>query len=78
MDSAIARSEASSFKTNALEQKRQAAAVTRKFGLLRAHGLIKKIVGTHRYVLTEKGSATITALLSARQANVNELTKLAA
>ena len=65
-------------KTNAPEQKRQAAAVTRKFGLLRAHGLIKKIASTHRYLLTEKGSATITALLSARQANVNELTKLAA
>jgi hypothetical protein len=60
------------------EQKRQAAAVTRKFGLLRAHGLIKKLTGTHRYILTEKGSATITALLAARQANINELTKLAA
>jgi hypothetical protein len=60
------------------EQKRQAAAITRKCGLLRAHGLIKKVGRTHRYVLTEKGSATITALLTARQANINELTKLAA
>lgn len=60
------------------EQKRQAAAVTRKLVLLRTHGLIKKLSGTHRYILTDKGSTTITALLSARQANINELTKIAA
>ena len=60
------------------QRRRHAAAITRKFSLLRAHGLIKKIQGSHRYVLTEKGSATITALLAARQANVNELTKMAA
>jgi len=65
-------------KAAAHEQKRQAASVTRKFALLRAHGLIKKLGGTHRYILTEKGSVTITALLTARQANINELTKLAA
>jgi hypothetical protein len=65
-------------KASGPEQKRQAAAITRKFGLLRAHGLIKKIAGTHRYVVTEKGSVTITAVLTARHANVNELTKLAA
>jgi len=60
------------------ESRRQAGAVTRKFALLRAHGLIKKVAGTHRYVLTEKGAVTITALLTARQANINELTQLAA
>jgi hypothetical protein len=65
-------------KASPEEQKRQASAITRKFNLLRAHGLIKKVAGTHRYLVTEKGSVTITALLTARQANVNELTKLAA
>src|SRR5437867_4791026 len=60
------------------EQKRRAAAVTRKLALLRAHGLVKKLSGTHRYVLTEKGSTTITALLAARQANINQLTQIAA
>ena len=60
------------------ESKRQAASITRKFALLRAHGLIKKVPGTHRYIVTEKGSSTVTALLAARQANINELTKLAA
>ncbi len=65
-------------KASPEEEKRRAAAVTRKLALLRAHGLIKKLSGTHRYVLTQKGSTTITALLAARQANVNELTKIAA
>jgi hypothetical protein len=60
------------------ELKRRSAAITRKLALLRAHGLIKKVSGTHRYVLTAKGSTTITALLAARQANINELTKIAA
>lgn len=60
------------------EQKRRAAMVTRKLALLRTHGLIKKLSGTHRYVLTEKGSTTVTALLTARHADINQLTKIAA
>ena len=60
------------------EQKRRASAVTRKLALLRAHGLIKKVSGTHRYVLTSKGDTLITALLAARQANINQLTQIAA
>jgi hypothetical protein len=60
------------------QQKRRSAAITRKLALLREHGLIKKLSGTHRYVLTDKGSTIITALLAARQANVNELTEMAA
>jgi hypothetical protein len=65
-------------KADPLELRRRSAAVTRKLVLLRAHGLIKKLSGTHRYVLTTKGSTTITAILAARQANINELTKIAA
>ena len=68
------------FPTKATDQehKRRSGVVTRKLALLRAHGLIKKLSGTHRYVLTEKGSTTITALLAARQANINQLTEIAA
>ena len=68
------------FQTNATpeEQIRRSGAVTRKLALLRAHGLIKKLSGTHRYVLTAKGSTIITALLTARQANINQLTQIAA
>jgi len=60
------------------EQKRRASAVTRKLSLLRAHGLIKKLSGTHRYVLSQNGHTMVTALLAARQATVDELTKIAA
>jgi hypothetical protein len=65
-------------KTTQDLEKRRAGIVTRKLILLRAHGLIKKIQGTHRYVLTNKGATTITALLAALQADVNQLTAIAA
>jgi hypothetical protein len=59
-------------------ERKRAAAVTRQLGLLRAHGLLRKISGTHRYILTETGRKIITALLTARQADVQQLTALAA
>jgi hypothetical protein len=65
-------------KADAQLHKRRSGLVTRKLALLRAHGLIKKLSGTHRYVLTDKGSTTITAFLAARQANINQLTQIAA
>jgi hypothetical protein len=40
--------------------------------LLRAHGLIRKVSGTHRYQITERGRRIITALLSARNADVDQ------
>ena len=46
--------------------------------MLRAHGLIKKVPNTHRYVLTDRGRTTITALINASQANIEELKQLAA
>ncbi len=60
------------------EQRRQAAAVSRTLALLRAHGLIKKVHGTHRYHLTDKGRTIATALITARNANTETLMKLAA
>lgn len=60
------------------EQKRRAGVVTRQIRLLRAHGLIRKVPGTHRYVVSQKGRRIITALLSARQADIDKLTALAA
>ena len=63
---------------DAAEQKRQSAAVSRQFALLRAHALIRKVPHTHRYVLTDQGRLEIAALLAARNANALELAKLAA
>jgi len=60
------------------ERGRQSAAITRKLALLRAHGLIKKVTGTHRWILTENGRRIVTALLAAREADVDQLTQLAA
>ena len=60
------------------EQKRQAAAVSRKLLLLRAHGLARKVPHTHRYHLTQAGRIAVTALITARNASTQELTKLAA
>jgi hypothetical protein len=60
------------------QRRKRSASVTRKLALLRAHGLIRKISGTHRYVLTSDGRRIITALLAARRADVDQLTRLAA
>ena len=59
-------------------RKRQAAAVSRKLLLLRAHHLIRKVPHTHRYHLTDAGRVVVTALITARNASTQELTKLAA
>jgi hypothetical protein len=57
---------------------RRSAAVTRKLALLRAHGVIKKVTGTHRWVLTDAGRRVVSALLAARNANIDQLTEIAA
>jgi hypothetical protein len=45
-------------------RRRQAGRVTRLLGLLRAHGLIKKVPRTHRYLLTKQGTVLVPALLA--------------
>jgi hypothetical protein len=54
-------------------QRQQAAAMTRKLALLRAHGLIVKVQKTHRYRLSAAGQRVTTALLAAYEADVNRL-----
>ena len=53
--------------------RRHSAAVTRKFRLLRAHGLIRKLPHTNRYMVTEKGRWQIGLLLLARQKDAQQL-----
>ena len=62
---------------DAAKRRKQSAAVTRKLRLLRAHGLIKKVPKTHRYVLSDRGTAIITTLLAARSASTETLLKVA-
>jgi hypothetical protein len=64
--------------THAVEERRRAAAITRKLALLRAHGILRKVSGTHRYQVTESGRRILTAMLAARQADVDQLTQMAA
>ena len=59
------------------EERRRCALVTRKLRLLRGHGLLHKGPKTHRYVVSERGRLAITALLAARNASVEELTRCA-
>lgn len=55
------------------ETRRLSSAVSRKLRLLRAHGLILKIQKTHRYQITAQGRRILSALLTARKADVTKL-----
>jgi hypothetical protein len=59
------------------EGRRRSAAVTRQLRLLRAHGLIRKVPKTHRYLVSDAGRRALTALLAARNANADQLTRCA-
>jgi hypothetical protein len=54
-------------------RRRQAAQIGRQLFLLKAHGLIYKVPGSHRYLLTTFGTQAATALLAASQASVQKL-----
>lgn len=64
--------------TDARDKRRRMAKTTRLIRLLRAHGLVRKVSRTHRYVVSPTGRDTITALLAARGANTRKLTEMAA
>lgn len=55
------------------QRRKQAAQITRRLALLKAHGLIRRILKTHRYQLTAQGRRVSTALLCAHAANANQL-----
>lgn len=60
------------------ECRRRSSAISRKLRLLRAHHLIRKIPGTHRYHLTPIGRQIATAVIAAYNATVNLLIPKAA
>lgn len=61
------------------EQRRgYSARVTRKLRMLRAHGIIRKVAKTHRYVLTTGGAQTLTAILRYQQISLAQLEKACA
>jgi hypothetical protein len=56
------------------ERRRQSAAVTRRLALLRAHGLLVRVTGSHRYHLSAAGRRVVAALAAAHASDVNRLT----
>ena len=63
---------------SAQESRRRSAAISRKLRLLRAHHLIRKVPGTHRYQVSPKGRQILTAVITASHATVNALIPKAA
>jgi hypothetical protein len=63
---------------DATKTRRRCGQVTRKLRLLRAHGVIKKVPRTHRYLLSDKGKSLVTLLSAAKDADVKRLTAIAA
>ena len=55
------------------ERRRRSARVTRLLRLLRGHGLLDKIPGSHRYQVGAEARARIQALLACRSANPDQL-----
>jgi hypothetical protein len=55
----------------------QSNRVGRLLGLLRAHGLIRKVAKTHRYQVAKSGRITLAAIFAARKASVEKLTSAA-
>ena len=60
------------------QRRRRSAHVTRLLRLLRAHGLLEKIPGTHRYQVPSEARIKIQAMLAVRNANPDELSAQAA
>jgi len=60
------------------QRRQRSAAVSRKLRLLRAHGLIRKISGTHRYQLTDLARKLLPAIMAARKTTLNHLNAKAA
>ena len=60
------------------EAHRRTAWVSYRLRLLRAHGLIQKVTGTHRYQVTAPGRKAISAILIALRSTVRQLLPVAA
>ena len=59
-------------------RRRAASQVTRKLRMLRAHGIIKKVPRTHRYVVTARGKAATSAALKLQAISLGQLNDIAA
>jgi hypothetical protein len=60
------------------ENRRRSGRVTRQLALLRAHGLVKRVPKTRRWVLTDRGRRITTLLSAAQEASAEKLLAAAA
>lgn len=58
---------------SAQEHRRRSSAISRKLRLLRAHRLIRKVPGSHRYHVTPRGRHIATAVIAASNTTINLL-----
>jgi hypothetical protein len=64
--------------TSTADHRRVAARIGRQVRLLRAHGLVRKVPKSHRYLVTRDGHRLATAIAAIRNAPVEALAALAA
>jgi hypothetical protein len=63
---------------DAKENRRRSGRVTRRLALLRAHGLVRRVPKTRRWLLTDKGRLITTLLSAAQEASAEKLLAAAA
>lgn len=63
--------------TSDADRRKRTARVAYLFRILRGHGLIEKVEGTHRYHVTAKGREVIAAVIATDQAAVSKLARCA-
>jgi hypothetical protein len=59
------------------ERRKRSARVTYLLRILRGHGLIDKVQGTHRYLVSEKGRRLIAAVIATDESTISQLKKSA-
>lgn len=60
------------------QRRKRSAAISRKLRLLRVHGIIRKVPGTHRYHVTSRGTKILAAIMTARKTTLKHLNTKAA
>lgn len=60
------------------EHRSRSAKVSRMLRLLRAHHLIRRVPGTYRYMLTERGAILLKAIVSVQQITLDQINRLVA
>jgi len=58
-------------------RKKASSKVTRLLRILRAHAIIRRVTGTHRYLLTATGQCLTTAVFATREASIAKLKQCA-